>query len=796
MFTFYALKRAKQEIRNHNHQQVTRKQEEMDWEAQAKRSSPTEPHKPFANPAAPGIPSPVEPVITIGQRLFGVCTFLVKPVSAIVRAYRKSRRDAPRPRRKVTTPARTIAQRPFFVHAPAVVEEALRPITPTERKRRSPEVVGAGLPVEQDAEMRPAKRRNIGTTDSPWSTEAWVQESIKDIPDPSLFSTKPAYTRHLDKLKEEPAARRTSPQKYMRSRYSPYKPKQSSLLKGISLLRTPEPALPFLWADDEDEKDSKSSVSADEIAQEPAEPKEEQDIDIARVSAARLPTPPPSDDEKSSLEGMEDVIDEEEEREYRKFLREQPESFDEEGYKVPIHGIVSPETQSWNERHKQKLLRQAAVGQGTPSRLPKFFSPSILFPARMTKTTPQKQSSSPAERQSAERKLPEMSIAQHAKSVAMKAAPKQRKKSRSPVSSEGDVKAESSQASSPMPGSFDTDPLESASSGDEEEKPLPLAKDESPEPAQEAADQLPDTEEQLKKPAEGPATPDKQLQSLQISRPTDRRYRTPKANIFATQRTERTTRRQKQLEEREAERARNDYKLEPLGDEWDAKVRHAVRHGTSDQKYSPEDFARVVPEYANRGYQSKWLNDAVINDYITLVAKHGNKDDRPGQAVPTYSSLSSYFYEKLKDPANVPKRWTSKAKIPGKSLLECEAIFLPINESSHWTLCVIEGKARRLTVYNSMGHGSNARHAKNILNWLRHHLGKDFDEDEWTVNSAGVSPQQTNADDCGVFSCTTARQVMLGQMEKAPYESSIMPVQRKRMVAELVNGALLKAGES
>lgn len=284
--------------------------------------------------------------------------------------------------------------------------------------------------------------------------------------------------------------------------------------------------------------------------------------------------------------------------------------------------------------------------------------------------------------------------------------------------------------------------------------------------------------------------PETPLKKLKIS--DTAKVRTPKASIFDTVKTDRKTRRQALIEEREAEKQRDEYKLVDLSKDWDTKVRHAAKNGGA--RYVAEDFARVVPEYSGIRGQSKWLNDAVINDYIALIAKHGCRDDRPTQPVPTVAALSSFFFEKMSNPATAPKRWTKK--IPGETLLDCELVLLPINAHAHWTLCTILPKERKVVMYNSMGFGSNAQHARTVLNYLKFHLGKAWNEEEWTVDSKGVSPQQANTDDCGVFTCTTARQIVLGQMEKNPYESGIMPTARKRMVAELLNGGLLRASES
>lgn len=121
---------------------------------------------------------------------------------------------------------------------------------------------------------------------------------------------------------------------------------------------------------------------------------------------------------------------------------------------------------------------------------------------------------------------------------------------------------------------------------------------------------------------------------------------------------------------------------------------------------------------------------------------------------------------------------------------------MPVNTGNHWTLAVISPKTKNITIYNSMGFYRNQFVGETILKFMKQEVGASLVEDEWTIDAKGVSPQQRNSDDCGVFSITTARQIMLGEMEKEPYTPDIIPVQRKRIVAELVNGGLLSTAAS
>lgn len=79
----------------------------------------------------------------------------------------------------------------------------------------------------------------------------------------------------------------------------------------------------------------------------------------------------------------------------------------------------------------------------------------------------------------------------------------------------------------------------------------------------------------------------------------------------------------------------------------------------------------------------------------------------------------------------------------------------------------------------------------NTKAWLRAELGKLYKKDKWTVptGSFGAGPQQSNSSDCGVFTRTNARMVVLGVDPRA-YAGSHMEIQRTRMVAGLLDGGL------
>ena len=283
-----------------------------------------------------------------------------------------------------------------------------------------------------------------------------------------------------------------------------------------------------------------------------------------------------------------------------------------------------------------------------------------------------------------------------------------------------------------------------------------------------------------------PRTPELQLAHLTLEDPYTPDAPTPKATPHSTERKQRVTRaeaRRIQLLEEVQH-----YEIAPLADDWEKKIQAALRSGHGD--FRATDFTRVVPLIKGRGTDN-WLNDEVINGYLKLIVTHGKKEDRPTQ-VPTHHAFVSFFYNNLETRGyDSVKRWASRAKIGGKNLLETEAVFIPINSGMHWTLCVVSGKNRTITHYNSLS-GNGRRYVETVKKWVKEELGSAYKEDEWNMEYTGPSPQQQNMDDCGVFTITSARQIMLG-LTPMSYTASQIQLQRRRIIAELIHGALIKS---
>ena len=257
--------------------------------------------------------------------------------------------------------------------------------------------------------------------------------------------------------------------------------------------------------------------------------------------------------------------------------------------------------------------------------------------------------------------------------------------------------------------------------------------------------------------------------------------------------------------------------IRPLSSRWEDRVNQGMQATnpskevaltSTGQPITRKDLGTLVPLQAGGG-SAPWLNDVIINAYLEMVVAYGlehsrappsqsvvghgtstvatghNLRDRSG-AVAQYHAFNSYFYPKLRDqgPAAVD-RWVTKSGLDPKRVLEMSRIFIPVNQSSHWTLLVVSPRSRTIEYFDSLN-GDKTAFIQVTKNWLRHILGDQvWRESDWSV-PASVSPVQGNSYDCGVFTVTSAKMIMLGIDPRAVGQEDI-PLQRRRMAAELLN---------
>ncbi|KAL2835914.1 hypothetical protein BJX68DRAFT_251220 [Aspergillus pseudodeflectus] len=229
--------------------------------------------------------------------------------------------------------------------------------------------------------------------------------------------------------------------------------------------------------------------------------------------------------------------------------------------------------------------------------------------------------------------------------------------------------------------------------------------------------------------------------------------------------------------------------VRPLSEKWESRVEEAMRLPPNRKIATTLSGDPLTKKDLETCFTPlKWLNDEVINSYLALIIDylrrtHGNagRHDKP-----RFHAFNSFFFSNLRDKGyESVRRWASRAKIGGDTLLNVDTVFVPVHNNSHWTLIVVKPADRTLENFDSLGSLSR-RHIAIIKTWLRGELGEKFDEDEWTVLPS-VSPQQDNGSDCGVFLLSTAKAVAL-DIEPMAYGANNTTLLRKKIVAELMNG--------
>jgi sentrin-specific protease 1 len=199
-----------------------------------------------------------------------------------------------------------------------------------------------------------------------------------------------------------------------------------------------------------------------------------------------------------------------------------------------------------------------------------------------------------------------------------------------------------------------------------------------------------------------------------------------------------------------------------------------------DIKY--EDLERISP--------GQWLNDEIINCYMSILNDEGKRPENKGY--PKYHCFNTFFYVMLLNNnkgymySRVAK-WTKTFDV-----FALDFLIIPIHiGNNHWCLSVINIRDKKVEYYDSMG-GKNPSCMKNLRLYIadEHKAKKDgaeLDMSDWTTYTPGDSvPQQHNIFDCGVFMCQFAESITSGNNIEFVNQVD-MPYYRKRMMLEILH---------
>jgi sentrin-specific protease 2 (axin associating molecule) len=109
-------------------------------------------------------------------------------------------------------------------------------------------------------------------------------------------------------------------------------------------------------------------------------------------------------------------------------------------------------------------------------------------------------------------------------------------------------------------------------------------------------------------------------------------------------------------------------------------------------------------------------------------------------------------------------RWTDKT-----DLFSMDWIVVPINHKFHWTLLVVDMRAKTVAYHDSMGMEGGQRYVNVMFRYLQdeHKARKGtamaaVEQKAWTLDPRAWTPRQLNGVDCGAFVCIVALFRVLG----------------------------------
>jgi Ulp1 family protease len=124
-----------------------------------------------------------------------------------------------------------------------------------------------------------------------------------------------------------------------------------------------------------------------------------------------------------------------------------------------------------------------------------------------------------------------------------------------------------------------------------------------------------------------------------------------------------------------------------------SKLYISKKFGKETLEIRTEDLATLLGVDIHGG----WLNDNIILFYLGLVGERENKERL------RVILHNTFFYPKfLKDDFKGVARWTAKKGASGMKIMELDYIVVPICQSHHWTVGVINCKNKRFEYYDSI----------------------------------------------------------------------------------------------
>lgn len=226
-------------------------------------------------------------------------------------------------------------------------------------------------------------------------------------------------------------------------------------------------------------------------------------------------------------------------------------------------------------------------------------------------------------------------------------------------------------------------------------------------------------------------------------------------------------------------------RFSPLTEAMEREVVAAFRNGDPEEIMSSAFKLRVTREDIHTLQNLCWLNDEIINFYMSLLVERNKKE-----GYPSVHAFSTFFFPKLiSEGYKAVRRWTR-----GVDLFKQDIILVPIHLRVHWALAVIDVRKKTIKYFDSMAQ-KGSKICDTLFRYLqeesREKRNQELDISEWALHNMEPHeiPQQTNGSDCGVFTCKFADYI--SRDKPITFTQNNMPYFRKKMVWEIIHQQLL-----
>lgn len=148
------------------------------------------------------------------------------------------------------------------------------------------------------------------------------------------------------------------------------------------------------------------------------------------------------------------------------------------------------------------------------------------------------------------------------------------------------------------------------------------------------------------------------------------------------------------------------------------------------------------------------LSDDIIDYYMLLLNERNENKGLPktcSMPANIWMFYSNFGYEDIRK-----RHWTKKFR------LNFEILLIPICESNHWRLAIVDMRSQTIRYFDSLGLGDAKLILRKVFGFLNDHIQREIGMliklDEWNLEIAANIPMQskTNDYDCGVFCCQYA----------------------------------------